>query len=381
MINKSSKKVILMVANTSWYLYNFRLPLIHEFQNLGFEVVALSPKDGFSKKIVNEEFKWYDLPLNRSGFGLFTNISTVFRMIKMYRFLQPHYAIHFTIKPVIYGTFVARCFTSAKSVNNITGLGFVFIGRSHMHTLIRLAVKGLYRIVLSSSFRIIFQNSSDREYFINNRIIHPGKVSSLVIPGSGVDTSFFCPAPRAFSDKKNLRFILVARVLKDKGIVEYVEASKIIKKRFPYIQFDLLGQIDEENPSGISEKLVTQWHSENIINYLGAVDDVRPSLQNADVFVLPSYREGLSKSIIEAMAMELPIITTDVPGCRETVVPNENGLIITPRDITPLVNAIKFMVDHKTMLPQMGKVSREIAINKFEVNRINNLFLKALDLV
>ena len=369
-----------MVANTSWYLYNFRLPLILHLQQLGFKIVLLSPKDLFSRKLEDNGVIWHDLPLNRSGFGLYINISTVIRMIKIYRIHKPLYTIHFTIKPVIFGTVITQWFTNALSINNITGLGFVFIGRSRVHILIRLLVKVLYRIVLSSSFRIIFQNADDREYFINNGIIHPSKVTSLVISGSGVDTSFFSSKPRINSKKKNLQFILIARLLKDKGVVEYVEAAKILKNQISHVQFNLLGQIDEENPSGISEKLISEWHNQHIINYLGAVEDVRPYLQNADVFVLPSYREGLSKSIIEAMAMELPIITTDVPGCRETVVPNENGLLIKDRDIPSLVNAMKYMAKHNARLSQMGKRSRNIAIKKFEVNQINKLFIQALDL-
>nr|HPI26948.1 glycosyltransferase family 4 protein [Candidatus Neomarinimicrobiota bacterium] len=198
------------------------------------------------------------------------------------------------------------------------------------------------------------------------------------ISGSGVDLERF-QRKNNKNKKSEVNFILVARMLYDKGIREYIEAAKIVKKSFKNAVFHLLGDIDKGNPSAIPIEIINTWSKQGIVNYYGMVEDVVPFLENADVFVLPSYREGLSRSIIEAMSMELPIITTDVPGCRETVIEKENGLLVKPNNVNDLVEAMIFMINNPDIRLKMGKMSRLIAQNKFDVQQINKEYLSYLD--
>lgn len=385
MINQGTSSVALMnkkravfVANTSWYLYNFRLSLIKDLIGKGFAVIALAPTDDYTGRLKSAGIEHFHLPLNRKRSTLLPDLLTIFSMAYRYAQINPDLAVHFTIKPVIFGTIIAKIFTKAKVINNITGLGFVFIGRTFFHEIIRPLVKWMYRCSLGLSRILIFQNEEDRLYFIREKIINNAKPKTIVIPGSGVDLEKFKRINKR-TEPSTINFITVARMLWDKGIGEYVESAKIIKNLYTNVEFHLLGDIDEGNPTSISHHMITEWVNQGIAKYHGMTDDVRKYLENANVFVLPSYREGLSKSIIEAMAMELPIITTDVPGCRETVIPYVNGLLVKSKDAKSLMDAMVYMIKNPDKLIPMGKASRKIAEERFDVNLINREFLKSIE--
>lgn len=321
-----------------------------------------------------EGIRHFHTPINRRGLTIIPNLKTIVSVYRLYHSLNPDIVVHFTIKPVIFGTLIARSCTKVKIINNVTGLGYVFIGTTFVHAFLRPFVKWMYKCVLRLSDLLIFQNRDDRSFFIKSKIIAENIPPSIIINGSGVDLERF-HKKNIGEIKPEVHFILVARMLYDKGIQEYIEAAKVVKKLFENIIFHLVGDIDEGNPTAISLDIINEWVNQGIVNYHGMVDDVRPFLEMADVFILPSYREGLSKSIIEALAMELPIITTDVPGCRETVIHKENGLLIRPYDVPSLINAITYMIKNPDERILMGKISREIAQTKFDLEIINSKYL------
>lgn len=344
----------------------------------GFKVITIAPKDEYTSRLISNGFTHYHIPIDRRGLALFPNLITILSFISLYYRIKPKMIIHFTIKPVIFGTITARFCTKARIVNNVTGLGYIFIGETFLHTLLQPFVRWMYRCVLRLSDLLIFQNIDDRIFFIKSKIITEKIPPSILISGSGVDLERF-QRKNNKNKKSEVNFILVARMLYDKGIREYIEAAKIVKKSFKNAVFHLLGDIDKGNPSAIPIEIINTWSKQGIVNYYGMVEDVVPFLENADVFVLPSYREGLSRSIIEAMAMELPIITTDVPGCRETVIEKENGLLVKPNNVNDLVEAMIFMINNPDIRLKMGKMSRLIAQNKFDVQQINKEYLSYLD--
>lgn len=368
------KKKVVFVANTSWYLYNFRLALIKSIQKCDFKTIVIAPFDDEVKFFKSEGIECFDLPLNRKGLNPISNLLTFFRLLCVYYQTKPDYIYHFTIKPVIFGTLAARFVTKAKIINNITGLGFVFIGSSPTTLPVKRFVKLLYKLTLNHSYAITFQNIADKVYFIQNKLVDKQKVKIYVIQGSGVNlTKFRRTAIR--TEKHWIRYILVGRMLWDKGIGDYIEAIKMIKNNNKDAQFGLLGPIDTDNPASIDAPTISNWVERGYVNYYGGVKDVRPYLEQADIFVLPSYREGLSKSIIEAMAMEMPIITTNVPGCKETVVPGVNGIIIPVKDPMSLKNAMEFFIRNPLAIKEMGSNSRKIAAEKFADPVINSAFL------
>ena len=354
------------------------MPLLKSLKEKGFDVITITPKDEYTDRLISNGFIHYHIPIDRRGLALLSNFITIFSFLSLYCHIKPKMIIHFTIKPVIFGTLTARFCTKAKIVNNVTGLGYIFIGKTFLHKILKPFVRWMYWCVLRLSDLLIFQNEADRDFFIKSKIITEKIPPSILISGSGVDLDRF-RRKNVKNKKSEVNFILIARMLYDKGIQEYIEAAKIVKRTFKNAIFYLVGDIDKGNPSAISSETINTWRQQGIVNYCGKVDDVVTFLENADVFVLPSYREGLSRSIIEAMAMELPIITTDVPGCRETVIEKENGLLVRPNNVPDLVQAMIFMINNPDKRLKMGKKSRLIAQDKFDVQQINQLYLSYLE--
>ncbi len=354
--------------------------MIKELIKHDYKVITIAPVDHYTSKLTSEGIIHYNVPIDRRGLTLISNLKTLVSVYRLYRCINPDIVIHFTIKPVLFGTLIARISCQAKVINNVTGLGYIFIGTTLFHIFLRPPVKWMYRGVLKLSSLLIFQNEDDRTLFIKSKIISEEIPRSVIISGSGVDLNKF-KKEKKYSSESEINFILVARMLYDKGIQEYIEAAKIIKQRNNNVIFHLLGDIDEGNPTSIPLKTINEWVSQGIVSYHGMVDDVRPFLDLSDVFVLPSYREGLSKSIVEAMAMELPIITTNVPGCRETVVANRNGILVTPSKVNELIDAMQFLIINPTKRKIMGKTSREIAQNKYNVDIVNRSYLEYITIL
>jgi len=371
---KIKSKKILIVSSTTQTLYNFRIGLLRALRDEKFEVRAIAKKEEFDKKLEEEGFKCIFLKyLNRSGINPIGDIKLMLELRRIYRKEKPDLIIHYTIKPNIYGSIVSR-FMGIKSFCVVTGLGYTFTKGGALFKVVKL----LYKISLSFAKKIFFQNNDDRKLFIEEGI---APLDKSILLGGGVNTEYFSPEVcRKPSNSNNLSFLLIARMLWDKGIGEFAGAAEIVKKRFPDTQFQLLGFIDKGNPSVIPEGKIKDWEREGLIKHLGSTDDVRPFICKSSCVVLPSYREGIPHSLLEAMAMTKPIITTDSVGCKEVVENEKNGFLVPVKNAEALANAIERFIslpeDKKT---KMGEYSREKAIREFDEKSIIKVYLKNIE--
>jgi glycosyltransferase involved in cell wall biosynthesis len=341
----------------------------------GFEVYAVAPYDEFSENL-KKEFKYYEIKnLDRKGINPFKDLKLLKEYIDIYRKIKPDLVINFTIKPNIYSS-IACGMLKIKSISVITGLGYVFVKGGVLEKI----VSTLYKTVFKFNEKIIFQNEDDQKIFINKGIITQPK--SFLIKSSGINTTYFSPdfCKSIEKEKNKFIFLLIARLLWDKGIGEFVETGKRIKEKYPYTEFWLLGALDRGNPSSISEEKIREWERENIIKYLGETNDVRPYICQANCIVLPSYREGVPRSLIEAMAMEKPIITTDAPGCKDVIIDNVNGFMIKAKDSISLYNAMEKMISLNTEERlKMGQEGRKLVLKEFDEKIIIGKYLKLIE--
>ncbi len=256
----------------------------------------------------------------------------------------------------------------------ITGLGYSFNNNSMKVMIVNRIVRVLFKIALSFNRIVFFQNSDDMALFIDHNLLKSNE-QAFIINGSGVDLDHYkyCPLPKVCS------FLLIARLIKDKGIVEYVEAARLVKKKYPNTKFYLAGWIDS-NPSMIKQSTLTNWVEEDIIEYLGMLSDVRPAIANCSIYVLPSYREGTPRTVLEAMAMGRAIITTNAPGCKETVIDGENGYLVPVRSIEQLAARMNELIENDELVKNMSRTSFEIATEKYDVHKVNNLILEQINL-
>jgi glycosyltransferase involved in cell wall biosynthesis len=294
-----------------------------------------------------------------------TEIPALFRFAKIFRAEQPDLIMNFSIKPVIYAGVAANWVApNIPVISMITGLGYVFIGDEIKQRYLRVLVKRLYKWSLRNSKIVFFQNRNDSELFVRNGMVREDQ--ARVLAGTGINLEEFSPdTAKRFSGS----FLFIGRLLKDKGVYELVQASAKLKRSHRDLKVVLLGPVDD-NPAAISQEQVRQWQEEGIVEYLGNQPDVRPYIRNADVIVLPSYREGLPRSTLEAMAMGKPIITTDVPGCRETVENEKNGYLIPAADVSALADSMAKFLDSPGRAREFGIRSRELAVKKYDVNHV-----------
>ena len=354
----------VIVVNSAWAAYNFRLNLAFSLKNAGYQVVFLIPFDTKYSNKLQENFQCYDLYLNAKGLSPFQDIKTLISLIRFCKIIGPDIICLFSIKPNIYGSIAGKVL-GIPSIANITGLGTAFIKK----TLLTYIAKILYKFALSGSYFVFFQNSNDQLFFINNKLINKSK--SKLLPGSGVDLKRFKPSSFNRINEKFI-FLLVSRLLEDKGILEYIEAIRHIKKNFPelLIEFQILGEIDAENRTTIKKNQVDKWVNENIITYLGVSDEVQNVIAKCDCIVLPSYREGMPRSILEAFAMEKPAIVSNAPGCNDIVDDEINGFICKVRSSSDLADKMlnMYRLPNKTR-KQMGINGRK-KVEKFYNEKI-----------
>jgi glycosyltransferase involved in cell wall biosynthesis len=379
-IRFNQMKRIIIISNYSSTLINFRGHLLKTLVNKGYEVMAIAPHDEHADTVSNQLkkigvlFKNYSLSRGSLNFLREYNSYCAIRdIIKNYK---PHIVIAYTAKPVIYTGIAMRYFSEVKYYPLITGLGYGFTeGGGVKRNFIRQIMIFLYKRALKYPYRIIFQNTDDKNLFHKLKIV-PDNVKTNIIHGSGVDLKNF---PLRFLPKKPV-FLMLARLLVDKGVREYIEAARIVKSQFPNAVFQLAGRIDS-NPSSISFNELNLHIKEGFIEYLGEISSVQKSLAACRFYVLPSYREGTPRSVLEALATGRPIITTDVPGCRETVIHGKNGLLVAPRDSRSLAYAmVKLLKETDDKIESMSRESYILAKKKYDVKKVNKNLIDILNL-
>lgn len=365
------KNTILISVNTSWNLINFRKGLIEILKKDGYKVIAIAPLDKYSPEVSRLVDKYEDIRIDNKGKNPFKDIFLLFNYIRIFYFYKPDIFLGYTIKPNIYGS-IASHLLGIKVVNNIAGLGITFTENNFLNKLVRF----LYRMALSRSSKIFFQNLEDKEIFYKN-IINKN-IETDVLPGSGVNLNHFQKAQ--MPKNKNFKFLLISRMLWNKGIGEFVKAARILSKEYKNIEFCLLGFTDIQNPLCINKKTIDEWVAEGVINYLGETDDVREEIREADCVVLPSYyREGTPKSLLEAASMGRPIITTDNVGCRDVVDDNINGFLCEPRNEHDLAEKMKKMINMTSKeIIEMGKHSRKKAENQFDEEIVKYKYIECI---
>ena len=353
-------KLLFYIAE-DWYFFSHRLPLAKAAIRDGFEVVLLTNVKIHGDLIKSEGIKVIPIALQRSSLNPIREIKTILRTIKIYNLEKPDIVHHVAMKPVLYGSIAAFISGVPRNVNALAGMGHLFISESFKYRAIRLFVKTIFKIFLNRKrSRLILQNPDDISMFLKYGLAK--KSSICLIRGSGVNTSIFS---LTIEPSHPIKVVLPARMLVDKGVREFVMASIIINKKGCIAKFILVGMCDPENPSSISEEQLRLWEQEKIIEWLGHQSDMPDVLSKSHIVCLPSYREGLPKSLLEAASCGRPIVTTDVPGCREVVRHNDNGLLVPPRDAESLADAILILINNPEIRTKMGNRGRIIVKKEF----------------
>jgi glycosyltransferase involved in cell wall biosynthesis len=351
---------IAVIANTGWYLWNFRRPLMAALRAQGHEVLALSPPDDHVQRLQAEGHAWRALRLDAASINPFAELATVWRLRRQLRAAGVQLLLTYTPKVNI-DSGLAAMGTGIVHVPNVSGLGRVFIQRSALTPL----VVRLYRLAFGRAFRVVFQNGDDADAFRQLGLVRPDQV--VRVPGSGVDVDRFRPGPMPPDGGSAPVFLFVGRLLRDKGAVEFVEAACRVRAVLPGARFRLLGASGSDNPSAIGAAELAAWRAEGVVELLGAVDDVRPHLAAAHCVVLPSYREGVPRALLEAAAMARPCIATDVPGCRDAVEDGVNGLLCPARDAAALAAAMqRFAAAGTAQQALWGEAGRRRAETRFD---------------
>lgn len=367
-------KKILVISNTAWYLYNFRLNLMQSLQNQGYSIMAVAPYDKYADKIEQQGIAFFPMPMNGKGTNPIEDLGLISRLYKLFKKEKPAVILTYTPKPNIYSSIAAR-FLKIPVINNIAGLGNAFINPG---IVTQIAIQ-LYKLALRSSKKVFFQNNDDLSLFLEKKLVK--ETLAERIPGSGVDTHKFSPLT---GDRPRDRFVflLVARMLWDKGVGDLVEAMRILKARYPQVECQLLGFLDVQNPTAISKEQMQRWVDEGLVTYLGVSDNVADVMRTADCVVLPSYREGVPRTMLEAASLAKPIITTDSVGCRDVIDEGVNGFLCKPKNAQDLADKMERMIN----LPEaerihMGQQGREKMLREFDERIVIQRYLEVVEAV
>jgi glycosyltransferase involved in cell wall biosynthesis len=359
---------VVIAANSAWHIANFRAELIRSFARHGYEPIVVAPADR-AGRVQNLGVEHVDLPFERSGLNPFADLALLLRYRQVLKRLRPAAFLGFTIKPNIYGG-IAAASLGIPPIANISGLGTAFIRRGPLQVL----VTALYRFALRGTSVVFFQNPDDRALFLERRLVRANQ--ALLLPGSGVDLDRFTMKPLPDGPPA---FLFIGRLLGDKGVRELIQAVRKLREVHPNIRTQLLGPLDGHNRTAISRSELNDWVSHGLVEYLGETDDVRPFIEKATAVVLPSYREGLPRSLLEAGAMGRPLVATDVPGCREVVDEGVNGFLCAPRNADSLADAMQRLVDlNPDERSTMGLASRRKVESKFSEAVVIQAYLDAL---
>ena len=368
---------IMIVAGLGSSLLRFRGELIESWKDLGYDVIAAAPGEEVRERLDDMGVKYYKIRLKRSGMNPLSDLVLLSGLISLMLKEKPDYLFLYTVKPVIYGSLAAYFLKKTEVFSLITGLGYVFSNVTGAKILLKKLVIGLYKLALVRNKKVFFQNRDNSQVLLEAGVVRPGQVAH--VNGSGVNLDFYYHAPLP---KNKSTFLLIGRLLKEKGFVDYVNAARAVKEKYPQAIFKMITWSLADDPSSINEEEFAGWKKEGIVEILGETGDVRPYIASAGVYVLPSYYgEGLPRTILEAMAMGRPIITTDTPGCRETVVEDVNGIIVPAKDSAALAQAMERFIVEPDLTGKMGRESRRIAEEKYDVHKVNEVINRKMGLV
>jgi glycosyltransferase involved in cell wall biosynthesis len=363
----------ILISPKNRTVYNFRGDLIKEIKSKGYEVIVTGPNKDHLDKIKKLGVKFKHIPLNKTGLNIISDIKYILILWKLLIKEKPDIFLGYTIKPVIYGGIAAKI-AGVKNINSmVTGAGYVFTARSLKAMIIRQYVDILYRIGFKCANTVIFQNADDLKEFTKLGLLK--KEKCVLINGSGVNMEKFKPVKYP----ETLTFFMLSRILFSKGVKEYLNAANIVKKKYPKVRFMLLGSIENIQDS-LQMNDLKPYIDNGIIDYYKETNNVLDYYKQCSVYVLPSYREGTPRTVLEAMAMARPIITTDAPGCRETVIDGTSGFLVPIRDVDSLVEKMEWFIKNKDKITEMGKASYNLCLNKYDVRKINKKMLSYLNI-
>jgi glycosyltransferase involved in cell wall biosynthesis len=361
------KPRLLFLITEDWYFWSHRLELARAARLAGWEVLIATRVQDHAKRIEEDGFKLLRLRLNRSSWHPWQEIRALFELIRLYRSEHPDLVHHVALKPILYGSFAARATHVHAVVNAFPGLGYTFTGAGRRKGILRSIIgKALHWVLALPNSRVVFQNADDAAEMVKAGIVAWERVR--IIRGVGVNTATFVPLMRKTEDPL---VVLAGRMLWDKGIEEFVQAARLVKAEGIHSRFVLVGMVDTHNPAAIPEAQLRAWEAEGVVEWWGHREDMPNILGSAEIVVLPSYREGLPKVLLEAAACARPIVATSVPGCREVVRDGENGLLVPPRDPESLSRAITTLLRDPTRRAEMGARGREIVLKEFSADRIS----------
>jgi glycosyltransferase involved in cell wall biosynthesis len=361
---------VAIVLNTSWNIYNFRMNFVRTLIDQGYEVHTIAPIDPFTSKLQDAGCHHHEVRMDSRGINPVKDLALILELRSIYKRIRPDIILHYTIKPNIYGS-IAAATLRIPTVNNVCGLGTVFL---RQNLLSRIAIL-LYRWSFRFPRKVFFQNPDDRDLFVGKRLV--SREAADLLPGSGIDLNRFVPTP--FNRSKPFTFLLISRLITDKGILEYVDAVRRLKAEGIDARFQVLGAMDPKHRRGIPVETIQEWIDDKTIEYLGTTEDVRPFIHAADCVVLPSYREGTPHTLLEAASCAKPIVATDVPGCHQVVKDQYNGMLCRMKDPADLAEKMKAMsrLDDDT-LRRLGTNGRHKMETEFSDSVVTRKYLEVI---
>ncbi len=364
---------VAIVINTAWNIYNFRSGLIKALRKNNHDVIAIAPKDSYTDRLIQMGCQYFEVKMDNQGVNPIKDSKLVFNLYQLYRKIQPDVILHYTIKPNIYGGVAAKL-AGIAAINNVSGLGTVFLKKNMLATISKL----MYRFAFKFPYKIFFQNNDDRQLFLDLKLVKAEKTD--IVPGSGINLDQFPLLPLKTNQK--FTFLLISRIIQDKGIREFITAVKKVKKENNNAHFQLLGAKDPGHKRGIPLDEIDSWIAEGLVEYLGVTDDVSAFIANADCVVLPSYREGTPKTLLEAASCGRPLIATNVAGCKEVVVDGYNGFLCEVKDAADLAGKMMAMQQlDRNQLLIMSANSRKLVEEKFDEQLVINKYLETISIL
>jgi glycosyltransferase involved in cell wall biosynthesis len=375
---------VIIIGALPESLINFRGELLFSLAKKKLSIVAMASSsaenislgiDNVLSMLKKNKIAYKSYPVQRNGVNLVSDLYTWKVLRNEFKLQQPDIILAYTIKPIIWGGLASRVSPKTHFYALVTGLGFAFQGKTWKRRILTRLITLLYKASLKNTKKVIFQNPDNLQEFISRNIVPKEKCE--LVNGSGVDIEkfSFTPSPQV----KPIIFLTIGRLLGEKGFREYAQAAKLVKKQYPEVIFQLLGP-EDPSPDGLSIKEVDLWQKNEIIDYLGSTSDVLPYLQGCHIYVLPSYHEGMPRTVLEAMAIGRPILTTDVPGCRETVINGENGYLVPKSNAKALAERMIWFIENSDQWERMGNRSRQFAEEKYDVHKVNAKLMEIMGL-